>query len=170
MRVLSLTQPWASFLIGGGSLPWTRVEIVTKDDGKVIHTARGHNDETMGRSVVAVSLDHGRNFELLYTLSTSHFINVSVNKVNLRDWPGFPQSDGEGLAIFGSGSYRRATCASLFNPRAPSKTFRPCDTSPDSTRPEIRFGHRMSWTPSRCSTSRAWASCRSPGTNSSGAG
>jgi putative membrane-bound dehydrogenase-like protein len=45
-------QPWCSFLIGGGSLPGTRVEIVTKDDGKVIHTARGMNTETMARSVV----------------------------------------------------------------------------------------------------------------------
>ncbi len=47
-----VTQPWASFLVGGGSLPGTRVEIVTKDDGKVIHTARGVNDERMARSVV----------------------------------------------------------------------------------------------------------------------
>jgi len=48
----TVTQPWASFLIGGGALPGTRVEIVTKDDGKVIHTARGVNDERMARSVV----------------------------------------------------------------------------------------------------------------------
>ena len=71
---------------------------------------------TMGRSVMAVSTNDGRNFELLYTLSTSHFINVSVNKVNLRDWPGFPQSDGEGLAIFGSGSYRASDVRLAFQP------------------------------------------------------
>ncbi len=47
-----VTQPWASFLVGGGALPGTRVEIVTKDDGKVIHTARGVNDERMAQSVV----------------------------------------------------------------------------------------------------------------------
>jgi putative membrane-bound dehydrogenase-like protein len=55
-----VTQPWASFLVGGGSLPGTRVEIVTKDDGKVIHTARGRNDEIMGRSVVDLRKLQGR--------------------------------------------------------------------------------------------------------------
>ncbi|MGB8167996.1 MAG: PVC-type heme-binding CxxCH protein [Chthoniobacteraceae bacterium] len=54
------TQPWASFLIGGGSLPGTRVEIVTKDDGKVIHTARGVNQETMERSLVDLRKFAGR--------------------------------------------------------------------------------------------------------------
>ncbi len=44
--------PWASFLIGGGDLPGTRVEIVTMDDGKVIHTARGVNRENMVRRLV----------------------------------------------------------------------------------------------------------------------
>ncbi len=55
------TQPWASFLVAGGSLPGVRVEIVTKDDGKVIHTARGHNDERMGRSVVDLRKLQGRD-------------------------------------------------------------------------------------------------------------
>ena len=53
-------QPWGSFLIGGGSLPGTRVEIVTKDDGKAIHTARGVNDERMARSVVDLRKLQGR--------------------------------------------------------------------------------------------------------------
>jgi putative membrane-bound dehydrogenase-like protein len=55
-----VTQPWASFLIAGGSLPGTRVEIVTKDDGKAIHTARGTNTETMARSVVDLRKLQGR--------------------------------------------------------------------------------------------------------------
>ena len=55
-----VTQPWASFLIGGGDLPGTRVEIVTKDDGKVIHTARGKNLENMERSVVDLRKFAGR--------------------------------------------------------------------------------------------------------------
>ena len=55
-----VTQPWGSFLIGGGSLPGTRVEIVTKDDGKVVHTARGVNDERMARSVVDLRKLQGR--------------------------------------------------------------------------------------------------------------
>ncbi|MEQ1854293.1 MAG: PVC-type heme-binding CxxCH protein, partial [Chthoniobacteraceae bacterium] len=55
-----ITQPWGSFLIGGGSLPGVRVEIVTKDDGKVIHTARGTNHEEMARSVVDLRKLQGR--------------------------------------------------------------------------------------------------------------
>jgi putative membrane-bound dehydrogenase-like protein len=56
-----VTQPWASFLIAGGSLPGTRVEVVTKDDGKVIHTARGANTETLARSVVDLRKLEGRD-------------------------------------------------------------------------------------------------------------
>lgn len=55
-----VTQPWASFLIGGGSLPGTRVEIVTKDDGKVIQTARGQNRENMARAPVDLRKFTGR--------------------------------------------------------------------------------------------------------------
>ena len=55
-----VSQPWGSFLIGGGALLGTRVEIVTKDDGKVIHTARGANTETMARSVVDLRKLQGR--------------------------------------------------------------------------------------------------------------
>ena len=55
-----VTQPWASFLVGAGSLAGTRVEIVTKDDGKVIHTARGVNQETLARSVVDLRKFAGR--------------------------------------------------------------------------------------------------------------
>ncbi len=55
-----ITQPWASFLIGGGSLPGTRVEIVTNDDGKIIHTARGANRENMARSIVDLRKFAGR--------------------------------------------------------------------------------------------------------------
>ena len=48
----------------------------------------------------------------------SNFINVSVNKVNLADWPGFPQAAGDGLAIFGSGSYRASNVRLAFQPAA----------------------------------------------------
>ncbi|MEI9895162.1 MAG: hypothetical protein WDN28_15055 [Chthoniobacter sp.] len=43
----TVTHPWASFLIGGGSLPGTRVELVRVDTGEVFFTARGRNNETM---------------------------------------------------------------------------------------------------------------------------
>ncbi len=73
---------------------------------------------TMGRSVLAVSTDNGWSFRLLYTLSRTNFINVSVTKVNLADWPGFPQGSGEGLVIFGSGSYRASNVRLAFQPAA----------------------------------------------------
>src|SRR5687767_11031898 len=47
-----VTQPWASFLVGAGDWPETRVEVVTKEDGKVIATGRGVQSETMGRVIV----------------------------------------------------------------------------------------------------------------------
>lgn len=56
-----VTQPWASFLVGGGDSPETRVEIVTKDDGKVIHTARGTQRENLARSVVDLRKVTGRD-------------------------------------------------------------------------------------------------------------
>jgi putative membrane-bound dehydrogenase-like protein len=56
-----VTQPWASFLIAGGDLPGTRVEIVMKDDNKAIHTARGQNTETLARSVVDLRKFAGRD-------------------------------------------------------------------------------------------------------------
>ena len=82
-----------------------------------LYHSTDHSDlVTMGRSVLAVSADHGLNFQLLYTLSSSHFINVSVNKVNLLDWPGTPAAGGDGLFIFGSGTYRQSNVRLAFQP------------------------------------------------------
>ena len=47
-----VTQPWGSFLIAGGETDKTRVDIITKDDGKVIHTAHSDQRENLTRSVV----------------------------------------------------------------------------------------------------------------------
>ncbi|MEN9573640.1 MAG: hypothetical protein RL514_1495 [Verrucomicrobiota bacterium] len=55
-----VTQPWAAFLLGGGSLPGTRVELVAKDGGKVFFTARGHNSETMSPVVVDMAAQQGK--------------------------------------------------------------------------------------------------------------
>lgn len=82
-----------------------------------LYHSTDHSDVvTMGRSVLAVSNDNGLNFQLLYTLSSSNFINVSVNKVNLLDWPGTPVSSGEGIFLFGSGSYRASNVRLAFQP------------------------------------------------------
>lgn len=47
-----VTCPWASFLVGGGALPGVRVEVVGAANQKIIHTARGADNETMERSFV----------------------------------------------------------------------------------------------------------------------
>ena len=73
---------------------------------------------TMGRSVVAVSDDNGYNFAYLYDLSTQHFINVSIVKTDLSVWEGFPESNGVGLVMFGSGSYRQSDVRLAFQPAA----------------------------------------------------
>ena len=42
-----VTHPWGSFLVGGGSGPATRVELVAAKSGQVIFSARGKQLETM---------------------------------------------------------------------------------------------------------------------------
>ncbi len=61
---------------------------------------------TMAKSVVALSTDNGYTYTKLYDWSTNHFINASIVEVNLNAVPGFPSSTGQGMAIFGSGTYR----------------------------------------------------------------
>jgi hypothetical protein len=80
------------------------------------HSTDHSESATMGRSVLAVSDNDGQDFTLLYTVSTSHFINISVSRVNLADWPGFPEEAGEGLVLFGSGSYRASNVRLAFQP------------------------------------------------------
>ena len=55
-----VTQPWAAFLLGGGSLAGTRVELVAKDGGKAFFTARGQNSETMSPVVVDLAAQQGK--------------------------------------------------------------------------------------------------------------
>ncbi len=74
----------------------------------IYHTTDHSNTVMMGRSVVAVSGDDGDSFRYLYDFSTKHFINVSVVEVDFTEWPGFPGDTGDGLVIFGSGSYRQS--------------------------------------------------------------
>jgi hypothetical protein len=52
----------------------------------------------------------------LYDLSERHFLNVSVIDVDLASWPGFPQGTGNGLVIFGSGSYRQSDVRLAYQP------------------------------------------------------
>jgi len=51
---LRVEKPWASFLVGGGGYPWTRVEVVSAADGGVVFQSTGADHESMQR--VAVDL------------------------------------------------------------------------------------------------------------------
>jgi len=82
----------------------------------IYHTTDHSESATMGRSVVAVSDDDGNTFNYLYDLSTTYFINVSVNQANPADWPGAPKATGAGLFIFGSGPYRKSDVRLAFQP------------------------------------------------------
>jgi putative membrane-bound dehydrogenase-like protein len=55
-----VTQPWASFLIGGGDSPTTRVELVEAATGQVFHTARGTQRENMARAVADLRQQQGK--------------------------------------------------------------------------------------------------------------
>lgn len=76
-----------------------------------------HTTDGMTRSVLAKSMDNGMSFQLIEdTFSVQHFINVSIEQVNLSSWPGFPYSNSTGLVIFGSGAYRSSSVRMAFQP------------------------------------------------------
>jgi len=57
----AVTQPWASFLVGGGrNAAKSRVEIVEETSGKVIKTANGTDHEDMQREVVDLRSYQGK--------------------------------------------------------------------------------------------------------------
>lgn len=102
---------------GGFEVPMEGVSV----NGRmyIYHTtdaSKGLDKAKMGRSVVAVSDNNGESFKYLYDFSKEYFINVSVVKVNNGDWPGLPESAGEGLVMFGSGAYRKSTARLAFQP------------------------------------------------------
>jgi len=60
-----VTDPFASFLIGGGASPSTRAEIIVADTpDKVIHRAAGNNREDMKRVVVDLKAYAGKRIQV----------------------------------------------------------------------------------------------------------
>lgn len=51
-RPFLLSQPFLSFLVGGGESPATRIELVDGDTNTVLHTERGRNSDTMERRFI----------------------------------------------------------------------------------------------------------------------
>ena len=60
----TITNPWASFLVGGGAHAETRVELVDDASGEVFHQARGGNVERMRREVVDLTGRQGRRMRI----------------------------------------------------------------------------------------------------------
>jgi Domain of unknown function (DUF4185) len=95
-------------------LPWQPAQTITRDSMYVFFTTDHIGDpdvpaDSMGRSVLARSEDGGIHFgPPLYDLSRTKFINVSLQIVNNREFPGLPGGDGQGILLWGSGGYRRS--------------------------------------------------------------
>lgn len=84
---------------GGFSLNGTMYVFFTTD----------HSEQrVMGRSLLARSRDDARSFEFVYNLSTEKFINVAPVVVDNAEIPGLPQTQGQGVLLWGSGPYRRS--------------------------------------------------------------
>jgi hypothetical protein len=76
-----------------------------------------HTTDNMSRSVLAKSMDNGHSFSLVNPdFSSDHFINLSVEKIQVSDWSGLPDDSGQGLVIFGSGKYRESNVYLAFQP------------------------------------------------------
>ncbi len=74
----------------------------------VFFTTDHSEQKVMGRSILARSPDSAQSFEYLYYVSRDKFINIAPVIVNNADIPGLPQSQGQGLLLWGSGTYRKS--------------------------------------------------------------
>ncbi|MEA5129603.1 MAG: DUF4185 domain-containing protein [Proteiniphilum sp.] len=87
-------------------------EGIVIDNQFYIWMTTDHSDKvTMGRSVLATANRTNALkglYSKVYDLSVSKFINVSVVRVKNMNWNFLPSHEGEGLVIFGSGSYRKS--------------------------------------------------------------
>lgn len=92
--------------------------IVAGNEMYLYHTTDSNpGGPTMGRSVVARSNnDGGKTFTYLYDFSIRKFINISIVKVAAGDWNLLPEDEGDGLVIFGSGSYRHSNVYLAYQP------------------------------------------------------
>jgi hypothetical protein len=99
--------PWVGGISQGAfEVPMEGVEI--NGEAYVFFTINHTEEQTMGGSVLAKFNDATLNFTYLYTFSTSKFMNVHTAKVNNSLIQGLPESDGDGLLIWGSGEYRHS--------------------------------------------------------------
>ena len=81
-----VTKPWASFMVGGGSHPTTRVELVRADNDKVIFEARGDETETLKRVAADLTAVKGvAIFVRLVDQDTTGWGHVNFDDFRLHD-------------------------------------------------------------------------------------
>jgi putative membrane-bound dehydrogenase-like protein len=92
-----VTHPYASFLVGGGNLRDTRVELVTADDNKVFFTARGKNEENLRPVVVNLTPHKGKKiFIRLVDQASGGWGHVNFDDFRLHaQRPRFKSTAGE---------------------------------------------------------------------------
>lgn len=93
--------------------------ITLENEFYVWHTTDHSREKTMGRCVLANASRENAlkgQFTRLYDYSTTKFINVSAVKVKNSDWDLLPQQEGEGLVVFGSGTYRSSHVYLAYQP------------------------------------------------------
>lgn len=84
----------------------------------VVFTTDHSTAQTMGRSVLGRSKDDGKTFERVFDLSTTHFINVAMERATSKVHTGLPHKDC--VFVFGSGRYRASNARLAY---APSESF-----------------------------------------------
>ena len=78
-----VTQPWASFLVGGGPWPATRVEVVRADTQKVIFKTSGYEGEELRPVVVDLQPHQGREiFIRIVDEQKGHWGHVNFDNFN----------------------------------------------------------------------------------------
>ncbi len=92
-----VTHPYCSYLIGGGSLPGTRVELVTADDNKVFYRHRGKNEENLRPVIVDLAKIKGRKlFIRVVDLETGGWGHVNFDDFRFHSArPKFKSTAGE---------------------------------------------------------------------------
>ena len=74
----------------------------------VFFTTDHSEQRVMGRSILARSTDNAQSFEYLYDVSRDKFINIAPVIINNSDIPGLPMSEGQGLLLWASSTYRES--------------------------------------------------------------
>lgn len=93
--------------------------LMVNDTMYIYHTTGHSSQNTMGRSVVAKSVNGGRTFTYLYKFSSRYFRNISIVKVPASDWSRQvvgTENEETGLVIFGSGIYRKSHVFLAYQP------------------------------------------------------